>query len=126
MRRLMRASLCLMISMLAPRAGATTGATLALDGAGDACASPAQPGDLLVQDGPNGRVISWKLLGGDARACGSTGRASRCSLTYLGETQSNKFTDTSADPGEPVRYRVVPLAPLGAEAIESTAAIPAP
>jgi nucleotide-binding universal stress UspA family protein len=38
-RRLIWASLSLLLSMLAPRAGATTGATLALDGAGFAVAS---------------------------------------------------------------------------------------
>jgi nucleotide-binding universal stress UspA family protein len=38
-RRLICASLSLLLSMLAPRAGATTGATLALDGAGSAAGS---------------------------------------------------------------------------------------
>jgi hypothetical protein len=97
------------------------------DGVGDACASPAQPGNLLAQDGPNGRVISWKPLGGDVAGV-RVYRESLVdgSLTHLGETQSSSFTDTSADPNEPVRYRVVPLDPLGAEAIESTATIPAP
>jgi hypothetical protein len=97
------------------------------DGVGDACASPAEPGDLQVQDGPNGRFVSWKPLGGDVRRV----RVYRenladGSLTHLGDTASSGFTDVEADPEESVRYRIVPLDPLGSEAIESTATVPAP
>lgn len=97
------------------------------DGIGDACASPAPPGNLAVDDGPNGRFVSWKPLGGDVTRV-RVYRESLVdgSLTYVGETQSSGLTDAGADPGEAVRYRVVPLDPLGGEAIEGTSTIPAP
>jgi hypothetical protein len=97
------------------------------DGVGDACASPAAPGDLQVQDGPNGRFVSWKPLGGDVtRVRVYRLRLADGSLTYVGETGSSGITDPGADPGEAVRYRIVPLDPLGSEALESVATIPAP
>lgn len=97
------------------------------DFVGDACERPAQLGDVATQDTPNGRVVSWKPPGGDvARVRVYRESIAGGSLDFLGDTGSSSFTDTSANPGESVRYRVIPLGPLGDEVIESTAVIAAP
>jgi hypothetical protein len=96
------------------------------DFVGDRCQAPNPVGDLSVQDGPNGRVLSWKVSGGDTRGYRIYQENADGSVVYLGETASSSFFVKDADPGESVRYRVVPLGPSGGETISSAQLVSAP
>jgi hypothetical protein len=79
-----------------------------------------------VQDGPNGRTLSWKVSGGDTRGYRIYQQNPDGSVVYLGETQSSTFFVKDADPNQSVRYRVVPLGPLGGETVGSGQVVAAP
>ncbi len=96
------------------------------DFVGDRCQAPNPVSNLAVEDGPNGRTINWKPLGGDTRGYRVYQENPDGSIVYLGETLSSSFFVKDADPNQGVRYRVVPLGPLGGETVGSGQVVPAP